>query len=474
MIGQSESSFNFREAMDSRKIIIINLSKGKIGDENMKLLGGLLVTKIYLAAMSRADVPDRVMKVLPQFYLHVDEFQNFANASFADILSEARKYKLNLTIAHQYIEQMDEFVRPAVFGNVGTMIVFRVGATDAEAFEKEFAPQFTMEDLVNLGFAQVYLKLMIDGLSSTPFSATTLPPIAHPDVSYVKEIVQASREQFARSRASVEQTIAQFHEATPAPKKPAGAGTPIPPLSEIQATAKKTAPSIATSSMAKVQSVATPISSAVKVIPSTSTPPTPVAPASAPVSSAPAQSPKTFPTGTIVATTLADELSALITPVKKPVVPQPPITTPSSNAKPVSLSSLASKSHQTDPKSRSPQHVNDLKNALAAVLGKNKPVTEAPVTATPVQSNVSVRTHESKSTPRSVEKDQLKPDDGFQSLASLKNSTIPQNKTVPVEQKKSVPEQSAPATPREKNTPSYSATPEEVPEDVLKKVLNVD
>ncbi len=215
MIGQVQSSFDFREAMDRKKIIIINLSKGRIGDENMKLLGGLLVTKIYLAAMSRADVPDRVAKLLPNFYLFVDEFQNFANASFADILSEARKYKLNLTIAHQYVEQMDEIVRPAVFGNVGTMIAFRVGATDAELLEKEFAPVFIMEDLVNLGFAQIYLKLMIDGLSSQPFSATTLPPIAQPDSSYVKEIIDASREQYAKPRALVEEVIVAFHEPTP-------------------------------------------------------------------------------------------------------------------------------------------------------------------------------------------------------------------------------------------------------------------
>ena len=214
MIGQPHSSFDFREAMDKRKIMIINLSKGKIGDENMKLLGGLLVTKIYLAAMSRADVPDRTMKMLPNFYLFVDEFQNFANASFADILSEARKYKLNLTIAHQYVEQMDEFVRPAVFGNVGTMIVFRVGATDAEMLENEFTPQFEIEDLVNLGFAQIYLKLMIDGLTSPPFSARTLPPIAHPSSSYVNEIIAASREQFSRPRAEVEAEIVKFHEPT--------------------------------------------------------------------------------------------------------------------------------------------------------------------------------------------------------------------------------------------------------------------
>ena len=218
MIGQVRSSFDFREAMDRRKIIIINLSKGRIGDENMKLLGGLLVTKIYLAAMSRADVPDRTAKMLPNFYLFVDEFQNFANASFADILSEARKYKLNLTIAHQYIEQMDEIVRPAVFGNVGTMIAFRVGATDAEVLEKEFAPVFVLEDLVNLGFAQIYLKLMIDGLSSQPFSATTLPPIPHSDTSYVKEIIDASRTQYSRPKAEVEKEIVEFHNPTVPPK----------------------------------------------------------------------------------------------------------------------------------------------------------------------------------------------------------------------------------------------------------------
>ncbi|MEI6304721.1 MAG: type IV secretion system DNA-binding domain-containing protein [Candidatus Taylorbacteria bacterium] len=245
MIGQPNSSFDFRKAIDQKKIVIINLSKGRIGDENMKLLGGLLVTKIYLAAMSRADVPDRMMQVLPNFYLYVDEFQNFANASFADILSEARKYKLNLTIAHQYVEQMDEIVRPAVFGNVGTMISFRVGATDAELLEKEFAPQFVIEDLVNLGFTQIYLKLMIDGLSSVPFSATTLPPIAHPDVSYVKEIIAASREQFSRPRAEVEAAVVLFHNPVVAVKNPVNVKAPstpsISPVTELSKIAHKPA-----------------------------------------------------------------------------------------------------------------------------------------------------------------------------------------------------------------------------------------
>ncbi len=148
MIGQPTSSFNIRKLMDDRKILIINLSKGKIGESNANLLGGMLITKIYLAAMSRADIPERTLKTMPNFYLFVDEFQSFANESFADILSEARKYKLNLTIAHQYIEQMEEEVRAAVFGNVGTMIVFRVGAYDAEVLEKEYAPTFTAEDIV--------------------------------------------------------------------------------------------------------------------------------------------------------------------------------------------------------------------------------------------------------------------------------------------------------------------------------------
>src|SRR6185503_17853877 len=138
---------------------------------------------------------------LPNFYLYVDEFQSFANESFADILSEARKYKLDLTIAHQYIEQMSEEVRAAVFGNVGTMIVFRVGAFDAEVLEKEFGPVFTAEDLVNLGFVQIYLKLMIDGVTSPPFSATTLPPIKKPVVTFKEPIVDNSRKEFARPKA---------------------------------------------------------------------------------------------------------------------------------------------------------------------------------------------------------------------------------------------------------------------------------
>ncbi len=212
MVGQPKSTFNIRDVMDQRKILIVNLSKGRMGEGNANLVGSMLITKIYLAAMSRADVGVDVVKGLPPFYLYVDEFQSFANESFADILSEARKYKLSLTIAHQYIEQMSEEVRAAVFGNVGSMVTFRVGAYDAEVLEKEFAPAFTAEDLVNLGFAQIYLKLMIRGVGSAPFSATTLSPVKKPLRDFSKEVVAASREQFARPRAEIEADIIKWHE----------------------------------------------------------------------------------------------------------------------------------------------------------------------------------------------------------------------------------------------------------------------
>lgn len=212
LIGQPKSTFNIREMMDQKKIIIINLSKGQVGEDNANLLGSMLITKIYLAAMSRADLREQDLNKLPNFYLYVDEFQSFANESFADILSEARKYKLNLTIAHQYIEQMSEEVRAAVFGNVGTLVTFRVGATDAEYLEKEFTPTFLAEDLVGIGAYRMYLKLMIDGMASAPFSAAGLPPITLPQISYRDVAIGRSRAQFSRPRAIVEDEILKWHQ----------------------------------------------------------------------------------------------------------------------------------------------------------------------------------------------------------------------------------------------------------------------
>ncbi|MFZ2500785.1 MAG: type IV secretion system DNA-binding domain-containing protein [Minisyncoccia bacterium] len=207
IIGQSKSSFDIRTMMDEKKILIINLSKGLVGETNMRLIGSMLVTRIFLAAMSRADLSATDLRKLPHFYFYVDEFQNFANETFAEILSESRKYKLNLVIAHQYIEQMEEEVRDAVFGNVGTTVVFRVGPFDAEVLETVFMPRFTKEDIVSLDKRQVYLTLMIDGVGSTPFSAVTIPPIELPPVSHREALIAASREQFTTAREGVEKSV---------------------------------------------------------------------------------------------------------------------------------------------------------------------------------------------------------------------------------------------------------------------------
>jgi len=211
IIGQVRSSFNIREIMDQGKILIMNLSKGRIGEDNSALLGAMMITKIQLAAMSRVDVPEKERK---DFYLYIDEFQNFSTDSFANILSEARKYHLNLILAHQYIEQLSEKVKPAVFGNVGTIIAFRVGAADAEELAKEFAPVFTEEDLVNLPKYEMYLKLMIDGVASSPFSAKGLPPLSDEEkTNNVDQVIAYSREKYASSRAEVEEKILRWHEA---------------------------------------------------------------------------------------------------------------------------------------------------------------------------------------------------------------------------------------------------------------------
>lgn len=222
IVGQPKSSFDIRKLMDDRKILIMNLSKGRVGEVNATLLGSMLVTKVYLAAMSRADASASALEGLPSFYFYVDEFQSFANQTFADILSEARKYKLNLIIAHQYIEQMEEEVRDAVFGNVGTTIAFRVGPFDAEVLETVFSPQFTAEDLVNLGFAQIYLTLMIDGVGSQPFSATTMAAFDFPPQRFVSEVLQSSRTRYAAPRTEVETAIDKWQSdmTTPPPSAP--------------------------------------------------------------------------------------------------------------------------------------------------------------------------------------------------------------------------------------------------------------
>lgn len=238
IVGQEKSSFDVRQMIEDRKILIINLSKGLVGETNANLLGSMFITRIYLAAMSRADMPPAQMAKAPNFYLYVDEFQSFANETFANILSEARKYKLNLTIAHQYVEQMEEEVRDAVFGNVGTTISFRVGPFDAETLETVFAPQFTATDLVNLGFAQIYLTLMIDGIGSRPFSATTLPPIPTAEISHMDQVIAESRARYAHPRPVIEESIRVWHEpvrkAEPVKRPVAAAAAAVPKAPEVR------------------------------------------------------------------------------------------------------------------------------------------------------------------------------------------------------------------------------------------------
>jgi hypothetical protein len=204
IIGQPRSTFNIREMMDQGKILIVNLSKGLIGEDNASILGAFLVTKVQLAAMSRSDIP-RIEDRRP-FYLYVDEFQNFATDSFATILSEARKYGLNLTVANQYVSQMDETVRDAVFGNVGTMISFRVSADDSPILGKQFEPQFEPVDLLQMHNRHFIINMVIKGEKSPAFSATTLnlPPVQIDNSSH---IIENTRRLYGRPRADVEKEI---------------------------------------------------------------------------------------------------------------------------------------------------------------------------------------------------------------------------------------------------------------------------
>lgn len=205
IVGQQRSSFTMREVMNRKKILICNLSKGAIGEDVSAILGSMLVTAIQLEALSRST--EEVNQRIP-FYLYVDEMQSFISLSFADILSEARKYKLSLFLTHQYITQIDERIRSAIFGNVGTIIAFRLGAEDAQYLEKEFQPEIQMEDMIRQPRYCMYIKLMIDGVTSKPFSAKTipLPPVSH---SWKQAVIVRSRKHYAVLKQVVEETVLQ-------------------------------------------------------------------------------------------------------------------------------------------------------------------------------------------------------------------------------------------------------------------------
>ncbi len=204
IIAQQKSAFNFREIMDTRKILLVNLAKGRIGDLNANLLGLVIVGKFQIAALSRAD---SFGKELPPFYLHIDEFQNFATPSIATILSEARKYKLSLTVAHQFIAQLTEEIRDAVFGNVGSLCAFRVGADDAEFLEKQFSPPFSASDLMQVDNFNAFVRLLIGGRPATPFNIETLP-FARGSMEQVDAMRELSYQLYGRPRENIEKEIA--------------------------------------------------------------------------------------------------------------------------------------------------------------------------------------------------------------------------------------------------------------------------
>jgi len=209
VIGQTKSAFNFRECMDAKKILLINLSKGKIGDLNTQLLGLVMVARLQMAAMSRVDIPESERK---DFYLYVDEFQNFATDSFCSILSEARKYHLALIMAHQYIRQLekkqDTSIRDAVFGNVGTMMSFKVGADDAEYMAKEYAPVLTEQDVIGIANYKAYIKLNIHNTTSRPFSLETIYDMSSANKKIGDIVTQYSRMKYGRKKEFVDQEIA--------------------------------------------------------------------------------------------------------------------------------------------------------------------------------------------------------------------------------------------------------------------------
>lgn len=216
IVGQKTRSFRMQQVLDEGKILIVNLSKGEIGEDASSLLGSILITSIQLAALYRSTQEEHTRK---PFFLYVDECQSFISLSFADILSEARKYKLSLFLAHQYIDQLQEKIQSAIFGNVGTIISFRIGAEDAIRLAKEFHPVFNESDLVNLPLYAMYIKLMINGATSKPFSALTIPvkPFTN---SFKEEVISHSRNRFSRERNRVEKAIFSRYNIPPESEAP--------------------------------------------------------------------------------------------------------------------------------------------------------------------------------------------------------------------------------------------------------------
>ncbi len=438
IVGQPKSTFDFRKAMDDRKILIINLSKGTIGEQNAPLLGAMLITKIYLAAMSRAELSAAVIDKAAPFYFYVDEFQNFANESFASILSEARKYKLCLTVANQFIAQMEETIRDAVFGNMGTTVAFRVGTLDAEFMEKVFAPVFTQEDLQNIAFAQMYLTLQIDNMGSKPFSAKALDPIPPLQTSMRTQVIERSRKNFGRPRAEVEEYIKEFFGyGKNSGTKVISSETVTTPKASAFATRPRTAPPVMIPIVPKPQPV--PPRQPAAVRPSykqegaqTSKPVVPKPPVQKTSESLTDLLSKL---DNVVATPPAVHPKEIVAPVVTTPTPKPPET-----PKPFVRSE---KKELT--RAASPEKKSALQEALAKAMAGKPTVATTESTSEPV---------------RAV-------DATFQSDKNVSE------KSAPTEEKGSEAPAPVVETPKQAPAPTYaqSRTIREVPEDILRKAL---
>jgi len=210
IIAQPKSAFNIRDIMNNEKILLLKVSKGLLGEENSSLIGSIIITKLYQAAMQRADIPEEERK---DFYFYVDEFQNFATDTFGEILEEARKYRLSLTIAHQHMGQLSPQIVKTVFGNVGSMISFRVGAEDAKLLEGEYEPRFKVRDIINLGVREFYTKISINGEIREAFSGRTLN-MDYPAENYTQHIINASREKYTKPLQDVEKLLKRWDESS--------------------------------------------------------------------------------------------------------------------------------------------------------------------------------------------------------------------------------------------------------------------
>lgn len=397
IIGQTSSAFDIREIMDKRKILIVNLSKGQVGELNSKLLGMIFVMKIQQAAMSRADMPENERV---DFSLYVDEFQNFSTDSFASILSEARKYRLNLIVANQFIGQLSDEIREAVFGNVGTKLAYRTGPEDAEFLVKQFEPAFDTHDLINLPNFNSVIRLMVGGLPTQPFSLTALPPLGEPHQEMLMAVKQLSAAKYGVPRPTVEADVYARLQNQPRPKMAAPQVQPVPaPAPAVAQSVPQPAPSPVVPSVpapAPIQQAAQPVTQSPQVavaapMPAPQPAPLPPEPVSTPpqAPAAPPPAPQPVPVSAPTIPQLGDSRPAVapVTPASQPVpepssIPAPPQELPptpiptQATSQPAAAPTQSTANPDYQAQKSSSGNEASIADVVGAEAAKPKPVTE--------------------------------------------------------------------------------------------------